>query len=193
MDKTAAFEILQRIAAGLRRAAPVAKKTVPAASKAVPKIESVRRVRHVNDRLLQEVYPELERLRATGKKGSDFVGEAKKIKDTKAMPIIEEAADSISGNIERMARKHPVGECVVGQKRSPEQMARWEMFSRYGSQMGARNPDEVLDGVLKRVGKSSPDGAAFESGWRYFTPEWHKPMTIEEIENARKIKDILSF
>lgn len=193
MDKTAAFGILKMIATSLRRAAPVAKNTVPAASKAVHKIENIRRARHVNDRLLQEVYPELESLRATGKKGSDFVGEAKKIKDTKAIPIIEEAADSISGNMERMARKHPVGEYVVGQKRSPEQMARWEMFSRYGGQMGARNPYEVLDGVLKRVGKSSPDSAAFESGWRYFTPEWYKPMSMEEIENARKIKDILSF
>lgn len=193
MEKIAVFEILQRIATGLRRAAPAAKKIVPAADKVVPKIENVRQVRHVNDRLLQEVYPELERLRATGKKGSEFVSEAKKIKDTKAMPIIEEAADSISGNMERMAKKHPVGEYVVGQKRSPEQRARWEMFSRYGSQMGARNPYEVLDGVLKRVGKVSPDGAAFESGWRYFTPEWYKPMSMEEIENARKIKDILGF
>ena len=86
MDKTAAFGILNRIATILRRAAPVAKNTVPAASKAVPKIENIRRARHVNDRLLQEVYPELESLRATGKKGSDFVGEAKKIKDTKAIP-----------------------------------------------------------------------------------------------------------
>lgn len=193
MEKTAIFKILQRIATGLRKAEPVAEKIEPVAGKVVPKIENVRQVRHVNDRLLQEVYPELERLRATGKKGSEFISEAKKIKDTKAMPIIEEAADSISGNIERMAGKHPVGEYVVGQKRSPEQMARWKMFSRYGSQMGARNPYEVLDGVLKRVGKSSHDGAAFESGWRYFTPEWYKPMATKEIENSRKIQDILGF
>jgi hypothetical protein len=109
-----------------------------------------------------------------------------------ATPIIEEASDSILGNINRLAKKHPVGEIVVGQNTPPNVRQRWEMFRRYGGHMGARNPDEVLLRILPRI-ENSRDAAAFESGWKAFVPGWYNPMSPSELDKAKKVSDVLSF